>query len=49
MKILVLGSTGMIGSSILSKYLIEKKFITFGTYKDKKKINFLNKKKLILL
>lgn len=47
MKILVLGSTGMIGSSIFNQSSLNRKFTTFGTYKDKKKINFLNKKKLI--
>ena len=47
MKILVLGSTGMIGSSIFTQSILNTKFTTFGTYKDKKKINFLNKKKLM--
>ena len=44
MKILILGVTGMIGSSIYREFLISKKCITYGTYKDHKKINFLKKK-----
>jgi len=44
MKILILGVTGMIGSSIYREFLLSKKCITYGTYKDNKKINFLKKK-----
>ena len=47
MKILILGCTGMIGSSIFNQSNLDKNFISFGTYKDKKKINFLKDKKLI--
>ena len=45
MKILVLGCTGMIGSSIYNQCVMSKKFITYGTFKDFKKIDFLKKKK----
>ena len=46
MKILVLGSTGMIGSSIFTQSILNKKFTTFGTYKDKKKNKFFKQKKI---
>jgi len=40
MKILILGSTGMLGNTLI-KYLSTKKLEVFGTFRDqKKKENF---------
>ena len=42
MKILVLGSTGMLGSNLLFELSKESKFI-IATYKDINKVRFLKK------
>lgn len=48
MNILVLGATGLIGSSIYTH--LKKKYNVFGTFKNKKKIKkIILKKKIILL
>ena len=44
-KILILGSTGMMGSALSLFLRINKKFEILCTYKNNKKINFLKLKK----
>lgn len=44
MKILVLGSTGMLGSNLLFELSKESKFKIIATYKDINKVRFLKKK-----
>ena len=43
MKILVLGSTGMLGSNLLFELSKESKFKIIATYKDINKVRFLKK------
>ena len=42
-RILIFGSTGMLGSEVLKVFAKEKKFIVSATYKNKKSLNILKK------